>query len=241
MRARMGAGGVLSSIRRDLKSCADEKTRSGYERFFKENVKYYGVKSATVSKIGKRHFDSLQGKGKGRVFELCEELFNSGYCEEAFIAADWAYRVRKDYAAGDFGVFEHWIGSYVDNWAKCDTLCNHAVGSFIEKYPEYLRNLKSWAKSDNRWLRRAAAVSLVLPARNGKFLSDVFEIADILLEDEDDIVQKGYGWMLKETSKPHRKEVFDYVMRNRAAMPRTALRYAIEKMPDTLRKKAMGG
>jgi 3-methyladenine DNA glycosylase AlkD len=78
-----------------------------------------------------------------------------------------------------------------------------------------------------------------LPARKGMFLDDVFEIADKLLLDGDDLVQKGYGWMLKEASKQHQEEVFNYVIRNRAEMPRTALRYAIEKMPENLRKEAM--
>jgi 3-methyladenine DNA glycosylase AlkD len=88
-------------------------------------------------------------------------------------------------------------------------------------------------------MKRAAAVSLIVPARRGKFLPDIVEIADILLTDRDDMVQKGYGWMLKAASQSHQQEVFNYVMRNKAVMPRTALRYAIEKMPQELRKQAM--
>ncbi|MFH0874439.1 MAG: DNA alkylation repair protein [archaeon] len=61
----------------------------------------------------------------------------------------------------------------------------------------------------------------------------------ILLEDSDDMVQKGYGWLLKEESRMHQKEVFDYVIKNKSKMPRTALRYAIELMPKELRAKAM--
>jgi len=170
---------------------------------------------------------------------LCEELFRSDYGEEAFIAAEWAYRMHKSYEPADFAVFERWVEKYVNNWAKCDTLCNHAVGAFIEKYPEYVKKLKGWAKSGNRWVRRASAVTLILPARNGKFLDDVFELSDILLRDEDNLVQKGYGWMLKEASKAYQQHVFDYIMKHKKDMPRTALRYAIEKMPQKLRKKAM--
>jgi 3-methyladenine DNA glycosylase AlkD len=89
------------------------------------------------------------------------------------------------------------------------------------------------------WLRRAAAVTLVLPARKGNFLNNIFEISDLLLKDKEDLVQKGYGWMLKEASKPHMQEVFEYVMSNKKEMPRTALRYAIEKMPPDLKARAM--
>lgn len=70
-------------------------------------------------------------------------------------------------------------------------------------------------------------------------MEDVLEIADRLLEDEDDLVRKGYGWMLREAGKAHRQEIFDYVMANRKLMPRISLRYAIEKFPEDMRKKAM--
>jgi 3-methyladenine DNA glycosylase AlkD len=133
----------------------------------------------------------------------------------------------------------------VNNWADCDTLCNHTVGTFVMMYPEYVRELKNWAKSTGRWVKRAAAVSLIIPARKGMFLNDIFEIADILLPDKDDMVQKGYGWMLKAASETYHKNdsyqkaVFDYVMAKKAVMPRTALRYAIEKIPQELRMEIM--
>jgi 3-methyladenine DNA glycosylase AlkD len=106
-------------------------------------------------------------------------------------------------------------------------------------YPGYLSNLKVFAKSENRWMRRASAVSLIVPARKGKFLKDILEIADILLLDEDDLVQKAYGWLLKVTSKLNEQAVYNYVMKNKAIMPRTALRYSIEKMPKDLKAMAM--
>ena len=65
------------------------------------------------------------------------------------------------------------------------------------------------------------------------------EIASILLLDEDDLVQKGYGWMLKAASESHRQEIFEFMMGRKDIMPRTALRYGIEKMPPEMRKKVM--
>ena len=80
-------------------------------------------------------------------------------------------------------------------------------------------------------MRRAAAVSLVVPAKRGEFLDDALAIADLLLVDADDMVRKGYGWLLKEASRRHRDEVYEFVLARRDVMPRTALRYAIELMP----------
>lgn len=233
---------VVSRVRKDLTGSVDEKTKNSYSRFFKEEVKCHGVKSSAVKKIAKDYFKELKQTGQAdkiNIFALGEELLKSDYCEEAFIAFEWAYMVRAEYTEADFFVFEHWVKNYVNNWAKCDALCNHAVGSFIEKFPSYIENLKLWTQSDNRWLRRASAVTLILPARKGFFLPDIFEISDLLLTDKDDLVRKGYGWMLKEASKSHLQEVFVYVMKNKKEMPRTSLRYAIEKFPEDLRAKAM--
>jgi len=230
---------VINKIRSDLKKNSDAKTRKSFQRFFKESVKFHGVKSAMVVKIAKARFTEVRDSSKHEIFGICEELLKSGYCEEAWIAANWAYWVEKEYQPPDFETFERWLNRYIDNWAECDTFCNHAVGAFIEQYPEFINRLKVWTGSTNRWVRRGAAVSLIIPARQGKFMKDVFEIADRLLLDQDDLVQKGYGWLLKESSRKHQTEVYAFVVKNKASMPRTALRYAIEKMPEGLRKKAL--
>lgn len=194
---------------------------------------------ALVLKIGKAFNKEILAMNKKEIFALCDKLWQSNYMEESFIACHFIYLVRRNYEPADFRVFEKWVKKYISNWASCDTFCNHTVGAFVEMYPKCLKNLKSWARSKNRWMRRAAAVSLIIPARHGQFLKEIFEIADILLLDKNDLVQKGYGWMLKVTSESHQKEVFDYVMKRKTKMPRTAFRYAIEKMPKNLKVKAM--
>ncbi|NMC38279.1 MAG: DNA alkylation repair protein [Bacteroidales bacterium] len=230
---------IVELVRRELIAKADKKTRISGERFFREEVKLYGVRSAVVSRIGKEAWKNLAGKSKKEIFSLCEDLWKSGIMEESFVACNWSYYVHKKYEPEDIEVFKIWIENYVSNWASCDTLCNHSVGTLAEMYPGIIEDLKTWTASPNRWLRRASAVSLIIPARKGLFSADIFEIADRLLQDRDDMVRKGYGWMLKSASQARQKEVFDYVYRNKEKMPRTSLRYAIEKMPAELRKRAM--
>ena len=229
----------IARIREDLKANADEKTKASFNRFFKENVTFYGVKTPTVGKIAQKFWKETTGLSKKEIFELCEELYRSGITEEAFVVSYWLPNMVEKFERSDLAVFKGWIERYINNWAKCDGLCNHTVGDFIEKYPQCISEVKSWAKSGNRWLKRASAVSLIVPAKKGEFLQDALEISDMLLADEDDLVQKGYGWLLKEESRKHQKEVFDYVVKNRKVMPRTALRYAIELMPKELKAEAM--
>jgi 3-methyladenine DNA glycosylase AlkD len=230
---------IIEVVRRDLLLNSDEKYLEVGKKFFKETVNMYGMRTADVINISKQHLKKIEQKNKAEIFELCEELWQSGMMEESFIACNWAYSQRKNFTPDDFSVFEKWVNQYVSNWASCDTLCNHTIGTFIEMYPTFLEELKRWAHSDNRWVKRASAVSLIIPAKRALFADNIFEIADILLHDPDDLVQKGYGWMLKAASKPFPNRVFEYVNSHKATMPRTALRYAIEKLPTEMKKEAM--
>lgn len=230
---------IPERIKEDLIANSDEQTRISGERFFKEDVKLYGVKSAMTERIAKEYFREIKERPKNEIFLMCEELWKSGYLEEAGIACNWSYFVHKRYEPTDFEIFERWISKYVTNWAACDTLCNHSVGTLVEMYPEKINDLKRLAHSKNRWTKRASAVSLIIPARKGMFLNYIFEIAEILITDTDDMVRKGYGWMLKAASQAHQDKVFDFVMKHRKIMPRTSLRYAVEKMPADLKLRAM--
>ena len=230
---------IVEEIRRDLKASVDAKTQNSFQRFFKEPVRCYGVKTGTVGRIAKKYWETVKDKEKSEIFALCEELYRSDYTEEAFVVSFWGMQFHRFVGPEDLAVFERWIDTYINNWAKCDGFCNHAVGDLIAKFPEKVTELKTWARSENRWMRRASAVTLIVPAKTGKFLNEAFEICDILLTDGDDMVQKGYGWLLKEASRTRQEEVFSYIMQNRQRMPRTALRYAIELMPKELKAEAM--
>lgn len=230
---------IPERIKEDLIAGSDEQTRISGERFFREDVKLYGVKSAMTERIAKEYFREIKERPKNEIFLMCEELWKSGYLEEAGIACNWSYFVHKRYEPTDFEIFERWISKYVTNWAACDTLCNHSVGTLVEMYPEKINDLKRLAHSKNRWEKRASAVSLIIPARKGMFLNYIFEIAEILITDTDDMVRKGYGWMIKAASQAYQDKVFDFVMNHRTIMPRTSLRYAVEKMPADLKLRAM--
>jgi 3-methyladenine DNA glycosylase AlkD len=230
---------VIRHIREDLASQADPEIRKTSQRFFREEITCYGMKTATVVAIAKKYWKEIKNRDKQEIFSLCEELYQSGYIEESFIVSEWAHRLSGRYEKEDLVVFRHWIDTYITNWASCDGFCNHTMGDFIEQFPEYIGELKLWTQSDNRWMRRASAVSLIVPAKRGKFCYEAMDIADLLLIDRDDLVQKGYGWLLKEASRKHTEEIFSYVMKNRKEMPRTALRYAIELMPKEMKAEAM--
>lgn len=234
---------ILKKVRQELKINIDKKYKSGCQRFFKEKISCYGVRTPIVRKIAKKYFKQIKHLDKKEVFALSEKFFTNKYSEEATIAIQWVGELSKQFEKKDFKIFEIWLKKYIDNWGKDDDFCLHLIHPMIEKYPDLINKVKSWSRSKNMWLRRASAVSFITTI--GAFyatrhnLKDIFEVAKTLLHDKEDLVQKGYGWMLKSASVYNQKEVFKFVMKYKNNMPRTALRYAIEKMPANLKKQVM--
>ena len=203
------------------------------------NLKGTELITSVVRQIGKEHFPLIKERSKDEILAVCEALLESGDWRERVIAFQWAFRIRRQYEASDFERFETWMGKYVDGWGSCDDFCTHAFGCLVYAFPEYIPNMNAWIPSSNRWFRRGAAVVMIYSVRREQGFEAAFDIADQLLMDEDDLVQKGYGWMLKEISKSEPQQVFEFVMERKAAMPRTSLRYAIEKLSPELRQRAM--
>jgi 3-methyladenine DNA glycosylase AlkD len=230
---------LVATIRREFEKAADAKYRESIKRFFKEEIDVYGVRTAEARRISNDYFKQVKHLPKREVLEICELLHQGTKYEEHGIAFSWAGKLSRKFEPADFRVLEAWLKKYVSNWAACDTFCGGAVGEFLLRFPQFLPEVQKWAGSKSRWLRRASAVALILAAKEEKYLPEAYRTADILLEDEDDMVQKGYGWLLKEIANKRPQEVLDFVMKRKARMPRTALRYAIEKMPPAWKKQAM--
>ncbi len=230
---------MVKRIENDLKKMVEEDYKEGVQDYFNGEVKNYGVRTGEVRKLAKRYFSEIEDLSKEQILEICEELLDTGISESRTIAFQWAYRIKDRYVKEDHERFEEWLERYVHNWGACDDFCIHAYGELVYQNPELIEKVKGWTESDNMWKRRGAAVMMIYLIRKDGHLDDVFEVADRLFYDEEDLVQKGYGWMLKEASNEYQKEVFQYVMENKDDMPRTSLRYAIEKMPEEMRKRAM--
>lgn len=230
---------IIKDIEKELKKYVDPVYREGSQKFFKEEMVNLGVRVGTVRKIGRELYKQIKTKSKKEVFGLAEELLQQPYEEFATIAFMWIDARKKEFTASDFSFFKKVVEKYVTNWARCDGFCTHSVGTLLMMYPELVEKIKPWTKSKNRWMRRASAVSFIYPAKKKLFINDIFEIAERLLTDKDDMVQKGYGWMLKDASVTVPGKVSAFVMKHKRVMPRTALRYAIERFTPETKKELM--
>lgn len=230
----------LLAVRASLSRFSHSRYFMNSQQFEKEKLeKRLVLRTGIVRKVSAKHFREVRNLHKDEIFKMCEELLEEDDGNLRDIAFDWAYRLRKRYEKRDFTTFEQWLKKYVKGWGSCDQLCVHPLGHLILLFPELSPKVKKWSRSINRWERRASAVALIPALRRKLLLKQAFQTVNTFLQDEEDLVQKGYGWMLKEASNQFPKKVFRYVMRNRKKMPRTALRYSIEKMPVGWKKQAM--
>lgn len=232
---------VIAKIKVELKKVDLPQNKINYQQFFKEKLEEpMGLKSSVLKEISKTCYKDIKHLSKKEIFDICEELLESDIRYRRFFAFEWAGKQVGSFERSDFPRFERWLTDYVDNWGACDSLCMGVTGHLVAKFPELSAKTKKWAKSSNLWHRRASAVSLIQPVKQHLLLDEIFKTADILLMDDQNMVQKGYGWMLKVAGDYYPDEVFAYVMKHKDIMPRTALRYAIEKYPPHKRKEAMG-
>ncbi len=234
------ASQFIENINAELQSQADPSYRELVRNRYNMNVdNFMGVRTPVIHRIAGKHYKTIKARNVDQRLEMCQLLLETRVYEEKIVAFRWAHLARREYLVKHLEVFANWLNQYVDDWIDCDDLSIHVLGEFFVKYPVRADEVVNWTRSPNKWVRRGAAVSLVLPARRGQQLQLTLDIADLLLDDPEDIVHKAYGWLLKEASKIHAQEVFNYVKKRKDVMPRVAFRYSIEKLPEQLRRKAI--
>ena len=233
---------VLEAIHSELVSICSDKMREGQTRYFKEKVAFLGCSLPQCNKIAGSWAKRLKDEAWSHddILTLAEELLKAGSWEEGAIALELVARRKGEFRERDFSTFERWLSEYVNNWAHTDSIAPHIFGELVERYPNLTERIFKWTKSPNRWMRRASAVTYVLHARHGRFHDVVYKTADALLGDDDDMVRKGVGWMLKCASQADEKGVVEYLMNNRDRTSRLVLRYATEKVSPANRSLVLG-
>jgi len=117
----------------------------------------------------------------------------------------------------------------INNWDLVDTSAPHIVGDYLYNNPEKSEILFEFSHSKNLWVRRISIVSTLAYIKNNEF-NETLEIAKLLLNDEHDLIHKAVGWMLREVYKRDEDLIKRFLRQNYAQIPRTTLRYAIERM-----------
>jgi 3-methyladenine DNA glycosylase AlkD len=233
---------MLNKLISELKSLANPEQAKNLQRFFKtgkgeygEGDVFLGIKMPILRNIAKKYTDLS--------FNYLQNLLNSKIHEHRMIALIILmnkYKKAKKIQIEKIRIYEFYMKNTknINNWDLVDISCPRIVGDFLSI--EGTEILKVLAKSDNLWERRIAIISTftLIAKRN---LGDTLAIADMLIEDKQDLIHKAVGWALREVGKRN-QEVLEIFLKERyKQMPRTMLRYAIEKFPEEKRKKYLKG
>lgn len=219
---------------KELQSLASSKVAEGANRFFKtgkgqyaEHDKFLGVSIPTVRKVAKNYYHLG--------LDEIEILLSSLYNEERFLAL--VLLVEK-YKGNHKAVFDFYVKNLdkVNNWNLVDVSAHYIVGRhFLNSDKSFLLTL---AKSNNMWHRRVAIVSTWYFIRNNQ-LEWTLRLAEILLSDTHDLMHKATGWMLREVGKKDEVVLLKFLEKHSTKMPRTMLRYAIERLGKEMQKQLL--
>ena len=230
---------TLAWLRSELASAADPKFRDGQKWFFKEPVDPYGVRTVHLHRIVRDLYKRVKGWRAADRNRLCTAMWKNRKLEESIAVCHLYRRFACECAECEFRLFERWLDRFVMTWATCDGLSTWLLAASLQNEPKLIGELAGWTTSPNRWRRRSSAVSLLQEAKSGRNLDVILDIATRLAGDRDDMVEKGVGWLLKETYPQHPLAVVGFLRENRARFSRTTLRYAAEKMTPAHRKLAL--
>lgn len=155
----------------------------------------------------------------------------------------WVAQYKKSSEENRKRIYEKYLDNtrWINNWDLVDASAEHIVGLWLEKRKEKMKVLESLAKSKSLWERRIAMLATFCYIKKGES-KDALAIAEILLEDKEDLIHKAVGWMLREIGKKCSiLEEETFLQKHYKNMPRTMLRYAIEHFPELRRQAYLKG
>jgi 3-methyladenine DNA glycosylase AlkD len=230
---------IAAQVRRALRDGGSADNAAGVQRFFKDEIESHGWNTADLRHAMVRFRRELRKEHDlDFLVEVADHLFSGSVLEEKAAAVFLLEKLDGEFGDREFEIFESWLDR-IGNWADHDGLVHYLIAPMVASQPARAKAVFRWAKSPNRWHRRAACVALIRGTRAKMFFPEIERLSDSLLSDQDDMVQKGLGWLLRETAKYDPKRTVPYLMKIRGRAPGLVLRAACEKLPVTVRKRIL--
>ena len=223
-------------IQKELRRLANKDIAEHSQRFFKtgegqygQGDRFLGIRVPILRKLARQY--------RGISIEQISRLLKSEFHEERLLALLLLVAIfKKANDEGRRAIYNLYLENtrFINNWDLVDSSAEHIVGAYLrglDKKPLY-----ELAVSDMLWERRIAIMSTFHFIKHGEF-ADTLKIAEILLDDKEDLIHKAVGWMLREIGKRSIEAEEEFLKKYYRQMPRTMLRYAIEKFPESKRQK----
>lgn len=231
---------IAEQIRSALSKGGSAEHAAGVQWFFKEEIRSHGWYTAALRRAA-RHTrrDILREHDFEFLTQVADQLFSGKVLEEKVAAVFLLEGLDSKCGDREFKLFERWLDR-ISSWADHDALVHDLIAPMIASKPSRAKAVFRWAKSPNRWHRRAACVALIRGTRTKMFFPEIVKLSNSLVDDEDDMVQKGLGWLLRETAKSDARRTVPYLMKIRERAPRLVLRTACETLPVSLKRTVLG-
>ena len=230
---------VAAQIRRALREGGSAEHAAGVQGFFQQEIRSHGWYTADLRRaMRQRRGAILREHDLDFLVSVADRLFSVRVLEEKAAAILLLENLDSKFGDREFRLFEQWLGR-ISSWADHDGLVHYLISPMVASRATRVRHVFRWSKSPDRWHRRAACVALIRGARRKLFFPEIVKLSNRLLRDDDDMVQKGLGWLLRETAKFDAQRTLPYLMKIRHRAPRLVLRTACETLPAPLKKKVL--
>jgi 3-methyladenine DNA glycosylase AlkD len=209
-------------------------------RYFRgdRNLRFYNVGTPAVRALAREiHTSNRAAWDVDDAMRFADALIHDPYLETKSIGIEVVARYRRSFEPRLLARWKRWLtADRAANWATTDAICGALIGPLLADHPRLIPSMRTWARDRNMWVRRAAAVGLIPSFRRGLALDAAYDVAEILHRDTEDLIQKAVGWMLREAGKQDPARLERYLRANGPTIPRTTVRYAIERFPDEKRR-----
>lgn len=230
---------VALRIRRDLE--AEGRPAGDFDpaRYFRPSVPlaFLNVRMPVVRAVARGVARAQRERWSFAQALACADLLMHDPCLEVKAAGIESLAIRRrELRPSSLRTFKRWLSrDLAANWATTDLLCGALITPLLLDRPDLVPEVAVWVTHRNLWVRRAAAVSLVRLAARGMALDAAYAVATALRPDAHDLIHKAAGWLLRECGRTDRPRLERYLRTVGAALPRTTLRYAIERFPKSRR------
>jgi len=231
---------TVDAVRGELKRLGNPEIAAHSARFFKsgpgeyaEGDQFYGIRVPVQRQVARR--------AKSLNLEQIVELLHSPFHEERLTALVMMVNLfKKSDPPSQERIYDSYLANtrFINNWDLVDSSAHHIVGAFLFERDRSI--LSRLADSDNLWERRIAIIATYYFIKRDQYM-DTLLIAEVLLGDTHDLIHKAVGWMLREMGNRNRDVETAFLQRHYSGMPRTMLRYAIEKYPEPERQAFLKG
>ena len=234
----MNARKAVSQIERELRA-ASKPGRGEYEkRYLKSKLDFIGADAAALHACAKRFARENKGISRASLLDIADAMWATGLHEVRSVAVLAMIELSDQLGPAELPRLRRWVVES-DGWAIVDTIGTRLLPRMVAKDARVLAVMDKWAVAKSLWVRRAAMLSLLLPLRSGDLTEwrRFVRYATPQLSEKEFFIRKAIGWVLREVSKKSPDAVFEFLMKNRAAVSGLTLREGSKYLPAPMRKK----